>query len=418
MFRHVVATRVAFVRGRLSTAIAVGEVIDPDAVDDVALRALALTTRGTALLASDRERSRTDCEEALALAELHGWPYLAVQAESTLALVDNYAGKGERTSARALRVLSRAGAHGWDGSSWTLRARFALATAGVLRGRPDDAFDHIRRAEVACPPGHAHFETALAVLRGAAEHDAGDALHGWQRIRRARLATPDDRREVHELAGAALLEQRAAMAVGRRREAAEVARDVGPRLEGTADLALLRARDQWAKGDPRARATLAPVLVAQVRALTALTVVDAPLLDAEIALARGELSTARDRLRRALDLAVRLDVHRPLRHAPDAVRRYLAEHRDGFDGLGPLIDDVVVGGAADPAAAEPLTDRERDVLELLPTQRSSGDIAEDLTVSVNTAKTHQRAIYQKLGVDNRREAVARARRLGLLVPPR
>ena len=416
VFRRVVATRVAFVRGHLPTAVTVGEMIDPDAVDDVALRALALATRGTALLTSDRARARSDCEEALGLAEHHGWPYLAVQAQSTLALVENYAAERDRMSAHARGVLNRAGAHGWEDSSWTLRARFALATAGVLRGRPDEALPHIQRAQVACPAGHPHFETALDVLRGAAEHDAGDALGGWQRMRRARLATGDDRREVHEMASAALLEHQAALALGRRREAAEVTRDVAPRLEGTADLALLRARDQWARGDVRARATLAPVLTAEVRALTSLAVVEAALLDAEIAVARDELSTARDRLRRALELAGRFDVHRPLRHVPDPVRRYLAEHRDGFEELDPLIDEVIAGGAGDALATEILTDRERDVLELLPTLRSSGDIAADLTVSVNTVKTHQRAIYQKLGVENRREAVARARGLGLLLP--
>ena len=36
---------------------------------------------------------------------------------------------------------------------------------------------------------------------------------------------------------------------------------------------------------------------------------------------------------------------------------------------------------------------------------TTADIAARLSVSVNTLKTHQRAIYRKLGVANRREAV-------------
>jgi LuxR family maltose regulon positive regulatory protein len=62
----------------------------------------------------------------------------------------------------------------------------------------------------------------------------------------------------------------------------------------------------------------------------------------------------------------------------------------------------------------PLTARERAVLRLLPTLRSFEEIAEDLTVSANTVKTHVRAIYTKLGVTRRRDAVAVAVARGLL----
>jgi LuxR family maltose regulon positive regulatory protein len=45
----------------------------------------------------------------------------------------------------------------------------------------------------------------------------------------------------------------------------------------------------------------------------------------------------------------------------------------------------------------------------------SAEIAADLYLSVNTVKTHQRAIYRKLGVSNRRSAVMRARELNILI---
>ena len=74
--------------------------------------------------------------------------------------------------------------------------------------------------------------------------------------------------------------------------------------------------------------------------------------------------------------------------------------------------------SAGPSASAPpvvaLTEREREVLELLPSMRSVVEIAEDLAVSANTVKTHQRAIYHKLGAETRRAAVLRARRVGLL----
>jgi LuxR family maltose regulon positive regulatory protein len=63
---------------------------------------------------------------------------------------------------------------------------------------------------------------------------------------------------------------------------------------------------------------------------------------------------------------------------------------------------------------ERFTQRELAVLAYLPTMLTSAEIAGDLFVTVNTVKTHQRAIYRKLGVSSRREAVERARAHRLL----
>jgi LuxR family maltose regulon positive regulatory protein len=66
----------------------------------------------------------------------------------------------------------------------------------------------------------------------------------------------------------------------------------------------------------------------------------------------------------------------------------------------------------DTVAAE-LTAKEHEVLGLLATRLSRREIGQRLYVSLNTVKTHQRALYRKLGVENRGAAVARARELGL-----
>jgi LuxR family maltose regulon positive regulatory protein len=63
---------------------------------------------------------------------------------------------------------------------------------------------------------------------------------------------------------------------------------------------------------------------------------------------------------------------------------------------------------------EPLSDREVSVLRFLPTMMSNQEIAGELFVSVNTVKTHLKAIYRKLDAPGRREAVSRARETGLL----
>ena len=67
---------------------------------------------------------------------------------------------------------------------------------------------------------------------------------------------------------------------------------------------------------------------------------------------------------------------------------------------------------------EPLSNSEIRVLRYLPTNLSAPEIAGELTVSVNTVRTHMRHLYVKLDVHSRADAVKRARTLGLLAPSR
>ncbi|PZS06743.1 MAG: DNA-binding response regulator [Solirubrobacterales bacterium] len=61
-----------------------------------------------------------------------------------------------------------------------------------------------------------------------------------------------------------------------------------------------------------------------------------------------------------------------------------------------------------------LSDRERAVLELMASGSTNPEIAGTLHLSKHTIKEHTSAVYRKLGVRNRIEAVQRAQRLGLL----
>jgi LuxR family maltose regulon positive regulatory protein len=70
--------------------------------------------------------------------------------------------------------------------------------------------------------------------------------------------------------------------------------------------------------------------------------------------------------------------------------------------------------APGPDLMEPLSEREREVLELLAIGLSNREIASRLFVSLNTVKAHTRSIYGKLGVHNRTQAVAMARTMGVL----
>ena len=63
-----------------------------------------------------------------------------------------------------------------------------------------------------------------------------------------------------------------------------------------------------------------------------------------------------------------------------------------------------------------LTDREREVLELIARGRSNADVAAALFVSEATVKTHVNRIFMKLGVRDRAQAVVAAYESGLIRP--
>jgi LuxR family maltose regulon positive regulatory protein len=67
-----------------------------------------------------------------------------------------------------------------------------------------------------------------------------------------------------------------------------------------------------------------------------------------------------------------------------------------------------------PPLAEPLTDREMEVLRLLATELSTAAIADRLVISLHTLRTHTKRIYGKLDVHSRIQAVARAHDLGMI----
>ena len=71
---------------------------------------------------------------------------------------------------------------------------------------------------------------------------------------------------------------------------------------------------------------------------------------------------------------------------------------------------------ADARRPEGVTHGETRVLHYLPSNLSAREIAGELYLSVNTVKTHQRHLYQKLGARSRTQAVEQARALGLLAP--
>jgi LuxR family maltose regulon positive regulatory protein len=79
-----------------------------------------------------------------------------------------------------------------------------------------------------------------------------------------------------------------------------------------------------------------------------------------------------------------------------------------------LLPQAVENAPLQPGLAEPLSERELEVLHLLAAGLTNAEIAATLIVAPSTVKTHVNRILAKLAAANRTQAVARARELGLL----
>jgi LuxR family transcriptional regulator, maltose regulon positive regulatory protein len=149
------------------------------------------------------------------------------------------------------------------------------------------------------------------------------------------------------------------------------------------------------------------------------TAVEVLVLQALVHRAKGDGSAAVAALERALLLAepegyvrVFADKGAPLASLLRAVPRRGAAH--GY--AQQVLASATKRRASVPAQGglvEPLSERELDVLRLLRTELSGPDIARQLSVSLNTVRTHTKHIYTKLGANNRRTAIRRAEQLGL-----
>ncbi len=71
--------------------------------------------------------------------------------------------------------------------------------------------------------------------------------------------------------------------------------------------------------------------------------------------------------------------------------------------------------SAGSSSSAPLTESELAVLRFLPSHMTNQEIADSLFLSINTIKTHLSSVYRKLGVPNRRQAIAQGRKLDLLL---
>ncbi|WP_369745516.1 LuxR C-terminal-related transcriptional regulator [Paenarthrobacter sp. AMU7] len=165
----------------------------------------------------------------------------------------------------------------------------------------------------------------------------------------------------------------------------------------------------------QARKLLAPVNKGFVQSQSALGQITGLALAAHIELEEERPFKAREYLLAALELGTRHGISRGLHFAGPLVRSALFRERHHFLAHEELIRTLERATTATPSAGTTLlTQRERQMLALLPTFATTQELANDLQISPNTVKTHIKGIYRKLGVTNRREAIKAAEHLGLL----
>ena len=380
------------------------------------LEALAHLSRGSARLErDDLGGARAELDAALTLSRRHGFDYLSLQCLALLGVVAGTCGDVRGMRAVSSEALAAAADHGWQTTTWSAAATAMLAYTELLRSAAADAqrrtADALASGVSASPP----LRYALQAVHGAAVFDLGERADGLAELQRARSEFGDHHTSPQQCASMATLEFRAALLLGHAAAARTVLGWLTDRIGDRGDLLVMRGWAETAGGHhEHARALIRPVLDGSAAVLLPASVVDAWLLETSIAVAAGERPAARRALQNALALAEPLDALRPFVQAGPGVRELLVHHHGSFGASDDFAHRALAAGPARETQQALLSERELTVLGLLPSMLSLDEIAADLTVSVNTVKSHVRSIYAKLGVSSRRLAVLAAHEHGLL----
>jgi LuxR family transcriptional regulator, maltose regulon positive regulatory protein len=380
------------------------------------------------LWTGDVDSATGHLERAHATAVEAGNDWTALVAVAHLAVARAFGGDIARTLRHADQAVSLAERRGWGRSEPAGAAYCVQAAVAIQRGRREEAASLVARASEALhetrdrPLRAVHALNRALLLSDDGEPEAAldvlqvarDEVGDWPL-----LAPLDDQLLAREaLLRAAVGERELGRALLERAER-ETATSV-PVANALARLRLL-------EGDPdAARDVLAPHLgvgdgasdngPVSVRA-------EAWLLDALALDALAEHEGAASSLERSLDLAEPAGLSRLIVEHGHLVRPLLHRHvRHGTAHpaiVGEALETIEHRGSerSRPVAvllAEPLSAREQAILRYLPTMMSNHEIAGELFVSVNTIKTHLKAIYRKLDASGRRQAVQRGRELGLM----
>ncbi|MGH3878755.1 MAG: LuxR C-terminal-related transcriptional regulator, partial [Actinophytocola sp.] len=357
------------------------------------------------------EPARPELEAAERLARDHGFDFLRLHSLSALAVLSARDGAFPAMESAAAAAVELAYALGWTSSPWLSTNHLMIGFARLLCLDPVAALDEARHAEAALAadaPSRSRY--LVGVLSGAACVDEGRRREGLALLRAARHDHGDASVPAPLLAAGALIEHRSTVDAGQDALAQQLAAWVRERVGNVAELGLMRARASFAHGGLEATEEM----LAGRPALCPTTPLEAELLATALEIRLGRRTRARDSLYESLVRAEPVSLIRPFHDADLSVRQLLLEQVGGFgsaNGFAARVSQTV--STMDARRADVLTSREHAVLVRLSSPQSLDELAVDLRVSVNTVKTHVRAIYAKLGVNNRRGAVVAGRQLGL-----
>ncbi|NYT94584.1 LuxR C-terminal-related transcriptional regulator [Salinispora sp. H7-4] len=352
-----------------------------------------------------------------------GWVRTELTGASRVALLRAVRGDLRQAETGARSALALPPGQGWSCRTDRGYAYLALAVVALLRDQPEEAAANLALAEPAT--GEPAAGAMVAWCRSHLLRDAGDRTGGYRLLvsARERLGGPREqsggpRGELERWLRAAEADLHAVR--GDLDAARELLVGAGP------ELAVGLARVEFRAGDIRTAEAVLPDWQAPEAADWPLPVrVEAAVLHVVLAEQVGDGRRAHRSLEAALDLAEAEGVRRPFTRADPAIRDLLAAHLDTGTAHWSAVSDLVRGAeepderfgparAALAELAEPLTEREVTILRYLQSILSNVEIAAELSLSINTVKTHVRNIYRKLDATRRREAVRRARELRLI----
>ncbi|WP_418057459.1 LuxR C-terminal-related transcriptional regulator [Pimelobacter simplex] len=398
-----------------------------DAATASDLRALAFQHLGiTEYWAGRRDDAEAHLREALAEATGSGREYVQLGCLSHLVLVltvQNRLTEGMRATDAALALVS---ARGWEITGAAAEVWHALGWVAYLRGDLDLAEKHLTGATLAVRRQDAAVVATVLLVRGLTASLRGRKREALTLLDEARTAMSRVR-EHYVFDDYVVGEQaRLRLAVGDAAGARRVL-DRHPAVpDGPVHLSVASAELLVHDGDlPGAVALLERATKAgqglidqHLQALVLLALLHdrsgdewkaVATLCAAIALAAPEgyvqpfvqFGRPIERL-----------LHAAAPHAT-AHRAFVSRLLDQHEGLWSAADAPRPPGAGD-SLAEPLTERELEVLRALNSDASLAELSDALYISVNTLKAHLRNLYRKLDVGGRHQAVAKAKALGLV----